>query len=60
MVYHKVDSFSHQQPVYVLIFQKSVGQFKGKTVGNALESISTEVTDSKVVGNHQDCSNRMK
>lgn len=44
----------------MLIFQKSAGQFKGKTIGNGLESISAEVTDSKAVEAHQGCSNRMK
>lgn len=44
----------------MLIFQKSVDQFKGKTVGSALESLSTEVTDSEVVGNHQECGSRKK
>jgi len=60
VLYQKVDSFSCQEPVYALIFQKSVSQFKGKTIGKALELISTEVTDSKAVENHQGCSNRMK
>lgn len=60
VLYHKVGSFSRQQSIYVLIFQKSVGQFKGKAIDNALESMSTEVTDSKAVENHQGCSNRMK
>lgn len=40
--------------------KKSVGQFKGKAIDNALESMSTEATDSKAVENHQGCSNRMK
>lgn len=44
----------------MLIFQKSVDQFKGKIVGNTLASLSTEVTDSEVVGNHQDCGNGTK
>lgn len=44
----------------MLIFQKSVGQFKGKTIGDALESILNEVTDSNTAENHQGCGNRMK
>lgn len=44
----------------MLIFQKSVDRGKGKTIGNALQSVSSEVTDSKAVENHHGCSSRMK
>lgn len=44
----------------MLTFQKSLGQGKVKTIGNALESVSSEVTDSKAVENHHGYSSRMK